>query len=113
MLSRGETPSLLKRDRYASHQGDISVRNEYDFAYIEDGRIVQGSIDRLVLLYDGGRPIAGDIIDFKTDADISDAANRHREQLLAYRAAACRNFRLTPDKITTRMVKDGTIVEVA
>ena len=33
----------------------------------EDGRLWRGSIDRLVLLRDGGRVVGADVVDFKTD----------------------------------------------
>jgi hypothetical protein len=90
------------------------VRREHEFALIQDGLLITGSIDRLVLLYDGDTPVAADIIDFKTDAMILGAADRHREQLLAYRDAVVRLFQLPPDHIAARllMVKDGTIVNI-
>ena len=44
------------------------VRQELPFA-VDDGEgILAGAIDRLVILYDGDRPVGADIIDFKTDA---------------------------------------------
>ena len=116
MLTFGDTPALLSRARYASHSGELRVRREHDFARIDDqGRMMQGSIDRLVLMYDDGQPVAADIIDFKTDADIAGAAERHRDQLLAYRDAASRIFKIDPAQISARllMVKDGTIVDIA
>jgi ATP-dependent exoDNAse (exonuclease V) beta subunit len=90
------------------------VRREHEFALICEGQLVAGSIDRLVLLYDGDTPAAADILDFKTDAMIIGAADRHREQLRAYRDAVSRLFQLPPDHIAMRllMVKDGTIVNI-
>jgi ATP-dependent exoDNAse (exonuclease V) beta subunit len=91
------------------------VRREYPFARVVDGRMQQGSIDRLVLLYHGETLVAADIIDYKTDADLAAAQEKHRDQLLAYREAVSRQFTLPPSHIAARllMVKDGSIVMIA
>ena len=77
------------------------MRREHDFARVDnEGRLIQGSIDRVVLLYDGEIPVAADIIDFKTDAEIIGAADRHRDQLEAYRNAASQVFKIDPQNIS-------------
>ncbi len=131
MLDRGEAASVLSRAHYesplrlplasavikklAEKPFTLRVRREHNFARTDDeGRLVQGSIDRLVLLYHGETLVAADIIDFKTDAETTQAAERHRDQLNAYREAASRLFKLPPNRIATRllMVKDGTVINV-
>ena len=130
-LKRGETPRVLTRACYASPLAlplsanildelqsrplTLQVRREYPFAYREDARLWQGSIDRLVLLYHGSQLVAADVIDFKTDAKVADAAQRHHEQLAAYQGAVTRIFKLSPQRIAVRllMLTDGSLVNLS
>jgi ATP-dependent exoDNAse (exonuclease V) beta subunit len=88
----------------------LEVLPERTFAVHEDGRLVFGAIDRLVLLYDGDRLVAADVIDFKTDevpagdADAVDTKVRHYSpQLNAYRTAVAKTYRLAPQQIAARL----------
>ncbi|MBR5243519.1 MAG: UvrD-helicase domain-containing protein, partial [Thermoguttaceae bacterium] len=80
---------LLSRSSYSVYQQDLpfndaassavslhpeiqsptwEVFQERPFSFLSaDGRLWRGSIDRLVLLRDGGRVVGADVIDFKTD----------------------------------------------
>ncbi|NIP85317.1 MAG: UvrD-helicase domain-containing protein [Planctomycetales bacterium] len=86
------------------------VYPERTFAYLDHGQLVYGAIDRLVLLYDGDRLVAGDVIDFKTDqlraADTEAVARKvqhYGPQLNAYRAAVARTFHLSPQQVAARL----------
>lgn len=98
------------------------VWRERTFAYREAGAITSGKIDRLVVLYDGDRPVAADVIDFKTDAlragdpeAIQSRADIYRAQLEAYRRGAARLVGIDPEKVVARLVftEPGEIVAFA
>lgn len=122
MLQRGQIQDVLCRRFYQRYQRQVKskltmqVRREHNFAMTGDeGQLIQGSIDRLVLLCDGEKLIAADVVDFKTDSDPTAAADRHGEQLLAYRDAVARLFHLPAESISARllMVADGSVVNIA
>ncbi|MEA1952688.1 MAG: UvrD-helicase domain-containing protein [Planctomycetota bacterium] len=87
------------------------VRQEYPFA-VEDGEgILSGTIDRLVVLYDGDRPVGADVIDFKTDAVSLDRPEEfekrvevYRPQIEAYRRAVVELTGLPADRISARLL---------
>ncbi|MEZ6059356.1 MAG: UvrD-helicase domain-containing protein [Planctomycetaceae bacterium] len=92
-------------------QYELSVENERSFVFRRSGAIVQGTIDRLVLLSKNGRPAAAEIIDFKTDRLFGDsaiwAADRiahYGPQLDVYREAVAHCFRVDPDAIVSRLL---------
>ncbi len=71
-----------------------TVQNECGFAIRDGEQLLSGFIDRLVLLEDGGRVVAAEIIDFKTDAfdaqdqqQLSAKIAFYAPQLQAYRRA--------------------------
>ncbi|QDU38877.1 ATP-dependent helicase/nuclease subunit A [Maioricimonas rarisocia] len=90
----------------------LTVENERDFALLEeDGALLTGSIDRLVLLEQDGKPIAADILDFKTDtideanpAKWNEMRAHYREQLTAYAAAVSQIYGLPDARIATRLI---------
>ena len=96
------------------------VSQERPFAVLDGESILRGSIDRLVVLYDGDRPVAADVIDFKTDAVGRDAAaletavDTYRPQLDAYRRAVVSLFGLEPDRVAGRLmfVGAGLVVSI-
>ncbi len=96
------------------------VSQERPFAVRDGDAILRGSIDRLVVLYDAERPVAADVIDFKTDAVGDDesaleaALQTYRPQLDAYRRAVASLYNLDADRISTRLVfvGAGTVVSV-
>ncbi|MFG0334175.1 MAG: PD-(D/E)XK nuclease family protein, partial [Maioricimonas sp. JB049] len=89
----------------------LTVENERDFALLEEGALLTGSIDRLVLLERDGKPIAADILDFKTDT-IDEAKPKkwnemrahYREQLTAYAGAVAKIYGLPDERIATRLI---------
>ena len=104
-------PILLEAQR-------LEVENERPFAVQLEGGLLQGVIDRLVLIYEGDRLVAADVIDFKTDVldhtEIQPRIEYYRPQLAAYRAAVSRFTRLSLDQISTRLifVRTGLLVNL-
>jgi ATP-dependent exoDNAse (exonuclease V) beta subunit len=92
---------------------ELRVYNERRFAVREENRILNGSIDRLVVLRRGGKTIAAEILDFKTDAVGPEpgALDRkvafYRPQVEAYRSATARMLGLAPDRIAARLLFVG------
>jgi ATP-dependent exoDNAse (exonuclease V) beta subunit len=97
------------------------VRQERPFAVPDGHTILRGSIDRLVILYDRNRPVAADVIDFKTDAVGRDdgtalqaAVDTYRPQIDAYRRAVASLLGLEAEQISARLmfVGAGLVVSV-
>jgi ATP-dependent exoDNAse (exonuclease V) beta subunit len=87
----------------------LTVDTERRFAVREAETLVMGYIDRLVLIYDGGRLIAADVIDFKTDVlktkqALDERIAFYRPQLEAYRRSLAQTLRLPSDRIAARML---------
>ena len=87
------------------------VWRERPFAIRDGNTILNGKIDRLVLLYDGDDIVAADVMDYKTDmlpADdpraLAARVEIYQPQLEAYRLATSRLCRLAPDRISTRLL---------
>jgi ATP-dependent exoDNAse (exonuclease V) beta subunit len=86
------------------------VWRERPFAIRDGDAILSGSIDRLVVLYDGDRALAADVLDFKTDVlppgnggALAARVETYRPQLAAYRRAAAAMLQLDPDCISARL----------
>lgn len=122
MLEADAVQDLLSRDRYQQkflsqslHDQSVAtdairmeVQNERPFAVFLDGQLVQGVIDRLVLIYEGADLVAADLIDFKTDrvaeGGLVQRVEYYRPQLNAYRKAVSRFCRLPVERVTTRLL---------
>ena len=94
-----------------SGEATLKVERERTFVLMQNGELVQGTIDRLVLLVRHGRPLAADILDFKTDRLVGDRENwleskrlHYGPQLDEYRAAVSHCFGLPPSQISTRLL---------
>lgn len=115
-------PNVKKQlSRSAYHTSDLEVLNEHAFLVSDSDGLLRGSIDRLVLLRDDGKPSAADIIDFKSDKVSGDMAgwlhtktDFYRPQLEAYRRAVALMYRLPPETITARLafIEIDTVVEL-
>ncbi|HUS39880.1 MAG TPA: UvrD-helicase domain-containing protein, partial [Pirellulales bacterium] len=99
----------------------VQVYPERSFAIYEDGQLIYGIIDRLVLLYDEQQLVAADVIDYKTDRLAADdpqaltkKVDHYRPQLEAYRKAVARTFRLPQEQIAARLafVAEGKVADV-
>ncbi len=120
MLQRPRIAALLSRRseqlprvlaELAAGNSELDLNQERRLNVIDAGRTISGSIDRLVLIRRNGQVIAADIIDFKTDALLGDEETAvrekvavYRDQLRSYARAIALMYKLTPDRISTRLV---------
>ncbi len=114
MTKQPALQSLLKKSeqlmRFAQ-DGDvetIEVSNERPFAILNEGRLMQGTIDRLVTLKKNGKPILAEIIDYKTDsvskANVGKKIEHYRPQMEAYQMAVSQFLKLPLSNISTKLV---------
>ena len=87
---------------------DVSERR---FVVRDEGRLLSGIIDRLVLLYDQDRLVAADILDYKTDSvdpqdieKLDGLVAHYQPQLEAYRKAVAKMYRLSTVSIVARLL---------
>ena len=99
------------RSAIESGQATTKVERERTFALLHQNELVLGSIDRLVLLVQNGRPVAADIIDFKTDRFAGDRSRwiearrlHYGPQLEEYRFAVSECFGVPIQHIGTRLL---------
>ena len=109
-------PTIVKVLRQGSYE--LSVHNEFTFAVRSASKLVTGSIDRLVVARRAGKPIAADIIDFKTDAvsetaSIDQRTDHYRPQIAEYRKAVQQFLSLDETVISGRLlfVEAGKLVD--
>ena len=119
--------ALLRRATYADQTArrifpnqiifeplSASVANERRFAVRIDQAIVQGTIDRLVMIREGQSLIGAEVIEYKTDrlsaADetaIKSRVAEYRLQIQAYRRAVAQFTGLALNKVLGRLVLVG------
>jgi ATP-dependent helicase/nuclease subunit A len=114
-LAAPQVSAALHRSAYAellrAAGGELSVYTERAFTLRSGDELLSGSIDRLVLTRRGGKVVAADVLDYKTDAidphDSGGLAERiefYRPQIEAYRRAVAQLFQLDFKCITARLV---------
>jgi ATP-dependent exoDNAse (exonuclease V) beta subunit len=106
LLARG-FPASVQRSK---EPYELTAFRERSFAIRRDQEILTGSIDRLVVLARQGRPLAADIIDFKTDEiapgdaqALQSKIDFYTPQLQAYRQAVRQMFGLPEQSIVARL----------
>ncbi len=127
LVARPTIAGMLGRKRYADGQSlefpaavarELSrselvptVQNERGFAYRDGTQLVNGFIDRLVLIHQDDRLVAAEILDYKTDALDEDEPEMLAEkiafytpQMQAYRNAVARLTGLAPQRIAARLI---------
>ena len=86
----------------------VEVQNERSFAVMADGKLMQGSIDRLILVFEGDKLLAADVIDYKTDevsdSTLAEKVEHYRPQLFAYQRAVSEFTGLAIEKVTARLL---------
>jgi ATP-dependent exoDNAse (exonuclease V) beta subunit len=107
----GATVFASHLSRLDSGEAKLTVERERTFVMLLNGELVQGTIDRLVLLYHHGRPVAADIVDFKTDRLvgnrdlwIQNKRSHYGPQLGEYRTAVSHCFGVPATQISTRLL---------
>jgi len=98
-----QTAALLNRTSYLNHVRteflkpdhtllealEVRVKNEFPLVASLGTEMVEGFVDRLVLIYEGSRLIAAEIVDYKTDEIPAEAASKlaqhYGDQLWRYR----------------------------
>ncbi len=90
---------------------DLTVWRERPFALRTENGILTGSMDRLVVVKNGGKIVAADVLDFKTDEiaagdeqALAAKVNFYRPQVEAYREAAGKMLKLEPALVGARLV---------
>ena len=100
---------------------ELEVRPELHFAIRQPDGLLEGYIDRLVLLRHGERIVAADILDFKTDAmaprdakKIAERTEFYRPQIEAYRRAVMQITGLPAERVMGRLlfVEGGAVQQV-
>jgi ATP-dependent exoDNAse (exonuclease V) beta subunit len=116
---RASLPQPLRGLNAASTS--LEVRCEWPFAVLEDGQILSGRMDRVVFLLEGGKRIAAEVIDFKTDEIGSDDKSldkklaHYRPQLEAYRRTIATQTGLPAQRVSAALlfVESGQLVRLA
>jgi ATP-dependent helicase/nuclease subunit A len=103
---RDEVGQWLKRDMSTLR---LEALNEHAIAHVDGQRLMTGSIDRLIIVWNGDTPVAADIIDYKTDQVTGVAAAKRRAafyapQMQAYRQAIAGMLHLDNATIRTRLL---------
>ncbi len=99
---------LSERGVTLSNRYRIEARNEQKIAVEEDGQVVSGEIDRLLLVHDGGEIVGADIVDYKTNRtdspeDYIQLGEHYQPQLEAYSRAVTLAFGVDASRIRTRL----------
>ncbi len=92
---------------------DNRLYREQNIEAIADGTWISGQIDRLVVEYEGGRPVRARIYDYKTDAtaDPATLAETYRSQMNAYRRLISLAFGLPPSAVKVNLLHVSATTE--
>jgi ATP-dependent exoDNAse (exonuclease V) beta subunit len=106
--SRRDTPAAATQKSQAP---TWAVMRERRFAVVHDGHFLIGSIDRLVVLYDGGTPAGAEILDYKTDPiargdvrAVDQAVRKYKPQLDLYCVAAAQQLGLSRKMVSASLI---------
>jgi len=109
---------FAKPDEVMLEANRLEVQTERRFAVQTPDGFSEGLIDRLVLVYQGDKIIAADVIELKTDqidaAELQGLIQHYTPQLNGYRQAVAKFARLPIEKISSRMlfVSTGQVVNL-
>jgi ATP-dependent exoDNAse (exonuclease V) beta subunit len=94
----------------AGDEAVLDVQRERRFVVPdEQGALLVGAMDRVVLATRAGAPLCAEIVDFKTDrlggaAALDALAETYRAQMQAYRRALCALTGLAPERVACRLL---------
>lgn len=101
----------LKAKAWPTKEVEIVAQRERGFALQQDQKLMTGSIDRLVIVKSAGKPIAADVIDFKTDEippgnkrALAEKVDFYRPQLEAYRDVSAELLGIEAKQIAARLI---------
>jgi ATP-dependent helicase/nuclease subunit A len=116
-----QAPAIQRALSRARYPAGASVQREVPFVQRTGEALLEGVIDRLVLVRENGRVVRAEVLDFKTDQlDGADPAALHkrveyyRPQLQAYRDAVVTLYDLEPPAVSAAvlMLEAGRVVEI-
>ncbi len=118
----------LAQEKFLPGKGrQLEVLNEQRLAVILDRddsvqagvrSIIEGTVDRLVLVREGAKVVAAEVTDFKIDSigddNLTERIQFYRPQLTAYREAVMKMYSLADDQISTQLVfvHSGHVVQL-
>ena len=117
-LTREAVASALRR---AAYPPDSLALTEEPFVVRLEDEVYQGRVDRLVLVQEGHRPVAAEVMDYKTDqleagnrAELADARRGYAGQIQVYRRAVASMFDLPMERVSGTLVflVPGTVVHL-
>ncbi len=116
-LSTSSVRAALSRSRYKQRilgalPDKVEIDNERSLSIVLENKLIAGTIDRLAVLMQDGRPFAAEIFDFKTDTFdqrmsllwLDDRVAHHRPQLELYAQVVARMFDLPRERIATYLI---------
>ena len=92
---------------------ELRLFRELPFTHLESGQLISGQIDRLVVGYAGGKPVAAEILDYKTDlGEPVELAEHYAPQMQAYRTSAMRLTGLAENQVVSNLalLQKGLVV---
>jgi ATP-dependent helicase/nuclease subunit A len=104
-----ERPAIRAALSRASFPEGATVEREAPFAFRSEGMLVEGVIDRLVVIREGERVVGAEILDFKTDlvsdtAAVDAKAAHYAPQIAAYRQGVAAGFRIPRTAVRARLL---------
>jgi ATP-dependent helicase/nuclease subunit A len=116
-----EQPAIRQTLTRSSYPAPAAAMREVRFLHREADTLLEGSIDRLILVRDQGRVVGAEVIDFKTDlqtgsADVlADRIRYYRPQLAAYCRAVGGMYRLDPSAVKGKLIflESGHVADVS
>ena len=107
-LASEEVGARLRQDAYPTGS---EVITELPFALKLRGTLYQGRVDRVVLVREGPKFVAAEVLDFKTDAltpgdeeGLKRAAEDYQSQIEVYRSAVATLYGLPVERVTGTLV---------
>ncbi|MBL7120143.1 MAG: UvrD-helicase domain-containing protein, partial [Dehalococcoidia bacterium] len=98
------------RQALSRSEGDVDLWREKRFDIVLDDQWVTGVFDRVAIVRGrDGKPLRATVLDFKSDeiasdAELTEAAERYRSQLLLYGSALSRMLELDPSQVRLRLL---------
>ena len=111
LRERLRAPEVREALGRAAYTEGATVERELPFLRREGDALVEGVIDRLVLVREGGRLVRAEVLDYKTNriesgdtAELAAKVEHYTPQLLAYRRAVAGIYRLPLQSVSARLV---------